>query len=216
MMTDPSRPSPGEITQLLEAASGGNKAAFDQLLPLVYDELKRIADRRLRGESPGHTLNTTALVHEAYFKLVDQTRVDWQDRPHFFAVASEAMRRILIDYARTRAARKRGLGRTALDLAAAAAVPTHDALTEDQAIELLALDDALRELEAFNPEGVVIVQHKFFGGLSALEIAGVSGSSERSVERGWTIAKAWLRQRLGDDRAAGSASLLGAGPGSRG
>lgn len=123
-----------EITQLLEAASRGNKAAFDQLLPLVYDELKRIADHRLRHEGVGHTLNTTALVHEAYFKLVDQTRVDWQGRPHFFAVASEAMRRILIDYARTRAARKRGLGKTALDLDAAAAVPTHEALTEVSSI----------------------------------------------------------------------------------
>lgn len=215
-MSDSLKSNPGEITRLLEAASRGNKAAFDQLLPLVYEELKRIAYRRLRREGPGHTLNTTALVHEAYFKLVDQTRVDWQGRPHFFAVASEAMRRILIDYARTRAARKRGLGRPALDLAAAAAVPTHDALTEDQAIELLALDDALRALEAFNPEGVVIVQHKFFGGLSSREIADVTGQSERSVERAWTIAKAWLRQRLGDDRAAGAASLLGAGPGSRG
>jgi RNA polymerase sigma-70 factor, ECF subfamily len=214
-MNDPSKPNPGEITQLLEAASRGNKAAFDQLLPLVYDELKRIADRRLRSEGLGHTLNTTALVHEAYFKLVDQTRVDWQGRPHFFAVASEAMRRILVDYARTRAARKRGLGKTALDLEAAAAVPSQNALTEDQAIELLALDDALRELEAFNPEGVVIVQHKFFGGLSSREIADVIGSSERSVERGWTIAKAWLRQRLGDDRAAGATSLFGADPGSR-
>lgn len=214
-MNDPSRPIPGEISQLLEAASRGNKAAFDRLLPLVYDELKRIADRRLRSEGIGHTLSTTALVHEAYFKLVDQTRVDWQGRPHFFAVASEAMRRILIDYARTRAAGKRGLGRTALDLDAAAAIPTTEALTEDQAIELLALDDALRELESFNPEGVVIVQHKFFGGLSSREIAEVTGSSERSVERGWTIAKAWLRQRLGDDRAGGAASLLSAEPGPR-
>jgi len=212
-MTEPSKPSPGEITGLLQAASRGNKAAFDRLLPLVYDELKRIADRRLHGEGVGHTLNTTALVHEAYFKLVDQTRVDWQGRPHFFAVASEAMRRILIDYARTRAAGKRGLGRIALDLDAAAAVATHEALTEDQAIELLALEDALHELEAFNPEGVVIVQHKFFGGLSSREIAEVMGSSERTVERGWTIAKAWLRQRLGDDRSGGAGSLLRGEPG---
>jgi RNA polymerase sigma-70 factor, ECF subfamily len=211
-MSDPSRPSPGEITQLLEAASRGNNAAFDQLLPLVYDELKRIAEYRLRGEGVGHTLNTTALVHEAYFKLVDQTRVDWQSRPHFFAVASEVMRRILIDHARTRAARKRGLGRTALDLDDAAAVPIHDAMTDGQALELLALEEALRELETFNPDGFAIVKHKFFGGFSSREIAEFMGSSERTVERGWTIAKAWLRQRLGDDSLGGAASLLHSEP----
>jgi len=196
----------GEITGLLRDAANGNEQAFGQLVPLVYAELRGIAHGRLRLERSGHTLDTTALVHEAYLKLAGQTRVAWQNRSHFFAVASEAMRRILIDYAKQRRAAKRGDGAIHLGLDDAELVPDLG-LSDTDADELIALDDALHRLLTFNPQGARIVQYRFFGGMAETEIAEVLGISERTVRRSWTIARAWLRREL-DDRPAGGSSLL--------
>ena len=192
------QPQPkGEITRLLAQASNGNKAAFDELVPLVYDELHKIASSRLRIEDSGHTLTPTALVHEAYLKLVEQERAEWQSRAHFFAVAALAMRRILINHAKTRARQKRGGGAVRLDLEAAeklgdTAVPFND----EQADELIALDGALAQLKEFNEEGAQVVEYRFFGGLQFKEIAEVIGVSEVTVRRRWTAARAWLRKEL--------------------
>ena len=187
----------GEITRLLAQASNGNKAAFDELVPLVYDELHKIASARLRIESDGHTLTPTALVHEAYLKLVEQDRAEWQSRSHFFAVAALAMRRILINHAKTRTRQKRGGGAVRLDLEAAeklgeTAVPFSD----EQADELIALDSALSQLKEFNEEGAQVIEYRFFGGLQFKEIAEVIGVSEVTVRRRWTAARAWLRKEL--------------------
>lgn len=203
----------GEITGLLQQAAFGNKEAFDRLLPLVYDELRRVAHGRLRFEREGHTLNTTAVVHETYLKLVGETRVEWRSRGHFFAVASEAMRRILVDYARHRAAEKRGGNASRVELSSVDDLLPPDALfTHDQAAELIALDDALKRLALFNPDGALIVQYRFYGGLSTEEIADLLGNSERSVRRAWTVARAWLRRELDDTIVAGS-MLLTTDPG---
>jgi RNA polymerase sigma factor (TIGR02999 family) len=185
--------SPG-ITALLEEAARGSREAFDRLLPLVYDELKRVARGRLRLERPGHTLDTTALVHEAYFRLVGQTRTAWSGRQHFFAVASEAMRRILVDYAKARRAAKRGGGRLQVPLEQAASVA--ESLTDDQVDELLALDDALRRLADFNPRGAQVVQYRYFGGLALADIGRLTGMSDRTIRRAWTAARAWLRREV--------------------
>lgn len=187
----------GEITRLLQQASSGNKAAFDELVPIVYDELHRIASGRLKLEPMGHTLTPTALVHEAYLQLVAQDRTEWQSRSHFFAVAALAMRRILINYARGRARHKRGGDAVRVDLDAAeklgeTAVPFND----EQADELIALDAALTQLKTFNEEGAEIVQYRFFGGLQFKEIAEVLGVSEVTVRRRWTAARAWLRREM--------------------
>jgi len=184
-------PDRGEITELLEAASGGNRAAFDQLLPRVYDELRALAQSRLKWERDGHTLNATALVHEAYFRLVGQERVEWQGRAHFFAIASRAMRRILINYAAARNAQKRGGGATHVELDEAA-----DTMNDTQAEELIALDGALKELERFNERGARVVEYRFFGGLTHDEIAEAMGLSEATVRRSWRSARAWLRDAL--------------------
>lgn len=193
----------GEITGLLAQARGGNVEALNRLLPLVYDELRRIAHRRLRVERNGHTLNTTALVHEAYLKLVDQRCVDWQGRAHFYAVASESMRRILINYAHARRAQKRGSG--------AVHVPLDDALAtldNEQLDELIEIDAALTRLKAFNPRGAEVVVYRFFGGLGHEEIAKIMGVSTVTVRRYWTAAKAWLRAELsGGDTDWGSSRL---------
>jgi RNA polymerase sigma-70 factor (ECF subfamily) len=181
----------GDVTQLLAQASGGDIAALNRVLPLVYDELRRIAHMRLRAERDGHTLSTTALVHEAYLKLVEQERVEWRSRTHFYAVASEAMRRILVNYAHARRAAKRGGG--------AVHVPLDEALVpldDEQVEELIEIDEALTRLEAFNPRGASVVVHRFFGGLGHAEIAEILGVSEVTVRRSWTSAKAWLRGEL--------------------
>ncbi len=212
-MSDAERPdSPGEITELLREASHGSKEAFDRLFPRVYSELNALARHRLRLERPGHTLSTTALVHEAYLKLVDQTRVEWQGRRHFFAVASEAMRRILVDHAKYRQRDKRGGGAAHVGLDAVGELPD-EAMTADQAAELIALDDALARLAVFNPQGAQIVQYRFFGGLSTEEVAGLLETSERSVRRAWTVAKAWLRRELDDALDGAPVVLLGGDPG---
>jgi RNA polymerase sigma-70 factor, ECF subfamily len=186
----------GPLTTLLAEASGGDADALNRLFPLVYDELRQVARARLRGERLDHTLAPTALVHEAYMRLVDQKKVQWQNRGHFFAVASEAMRRILVDHARMKQAGKRGGG--------AAHVPFDDAaaLALDPAEDLVALDAALDKLKAFNPRGAEVVVHRFFGGLRNDEIATILGVSEVTVRRAWSTAKAWLRRELRSERTA--------------
>ncbi len=196
-MSSDQQPRPNEVTRLLSEASGGNRDALDQLFPLVYDELKSISRSRLRREREGHTLNATALVHEAYLALVEQDRVEWQSRAHFFAVASLAMRRILISYARARLSEKRGAGEVPVPLdAVAGTLEAPDVLTEDEATDLLALDGALENLRNFNPQGAEVVEYRFFGGLEHKEIAEVTGVSEVTVRRRWTAAKTWLRGYL--------------------
>ena len=193
-MVDPeshSSDATSEVTALLAEASGGNRAAFDRLLPRVYDELRQIAGARMRLERDGHTLDATDLVHEAYFRLVGQERVAWQGRAHFFAVASQAMRRILMNYAEARTAQKRGGG--ALHLSLDEAEPMMDST---QATELLALDEALVHLERFNERGARVIEYRFFGGLTHAEIAEAMGVSEVTARRAWRAARAWLRDRL--------------------
>jgi RNA polymerase sigma-70 factor, ECF subfamily len=196
-----------DITELLQSASSGDREAFARVVSLVYDELGVLAHQRLRAERPEHTLNTTALVHEAYLKLAQQQRVAWRNREQFLAVASEAMRRILIDHARQRARAKRGDGVTPVPLDEEVLASGVTLLDDAQADELLALDEALERLAAFNPEGARIVQFRFFGGLSNDEVATLTSSSERTVRRSWTAARAWLRRELGE-RVRDSGSFL--------
>ena len=183
---------PGDITQLLIAARDGDRAIMDQLFPLVYDELRGMAHGRLRRRTPGQTLDTTALVHEAYLKLVDQTRAQWNDRGHFLAVASVAMRHILVDYARRRTARKRG-------------GPERDVTLDDiqpgvmaRAEEILALDEALTALAELSERLAKLVELRFFGGLSVAETAQVLDVSERTVKRDWRKARAFLYRTLSE------------------
>lgn len=178
-----------EITRLLLDASGGNRQALDKLMPLVYDELQRLAHHHLQHERPGHTLNTTALVHEAYLILVDQTRVQWQDRSHFFAVASMAMRRILVNYARDRSRQKRGGGTPKLALDDAPAL-----MSEERAEEIVVLDEALDRLADINERAARVVECRFFGGLTIDETARALATSPTTVKRDWRLAKTWLRR----------------------
>lgn len=182
-----------DITRLLNEASGGSRTAVDTLLPLVYDELRVLARSKLRLEADGHTLNATALVHEAYLKLVDQTRVEWQNRSHFFAVAAEAMRRILISHARARQSAKRGGGVVPENLEALEGV-----LDGGRDDALLELDEALNRLALFNERGALVVTYRYFGGMSQKEIAEVLGTSVMTVRRSWDVARAWLRRELTD------------------
>lgn len=180
-----------EITRLLHKASNGKREALDKLLPLVYEELRHIAHCRLRQEKPGQTLNTTALVHEAYLKLVDQQQVAWKNRAHFFAVASQAMRRILIDYARHRTRQKRGGN--------AAKVAFEEGMglfSAAQSESLLALDEALQALEKINPRHGRVVECRYFGGLTLEETATALGISSATVSRDWQLARAWLKRDL--------------------
>lgn len=175
-----------DITQLLDAYADGNAEAFDRLLPLVYESLKQLAHARLRQERPGHTLNTTGLVHEAYLKLIDINRVQYQSRGHFFAMASKVMRRILINYAKMRKAQKRGGGALKEELDEARLI------TDDHAETLLELDDVLTRLEKLHPRPAEVVQHRYFGGLTNEEVAEALGVSLRTVERDLRFARAWL------------------------
>jgi len=186
----------GEVTRLLGQASLGNKAAFDELVPLVYDELHRIATSRLKLEDAAHTLTPTALVSEAYLRLVEQDRTEWQSRAHFFAVAALAMRRILITHARTRARQKRGAGAVPVDLDAAEKLGATAVFSDEQSEELIALDVALTKLKEFNEGGAAIVEYRFFGGLQFKEIAEVIGVSEVTVRRRWAAARAWLKREV--------------------
>jgi RNA polymerase sigma factor (TIGR02999 family) len=190
-MSDPAPDSPSTaITDVLLQARDGDREVMDRLFGQVYDELHRVARRALRGEGTGHTLTPTGLVHEAYFKLVDQTRVEWQDRAHFFGVASRAMRQILVEYARRRGAVKRG-GRVRVVALEEGLVPE-----EERAEALLAVDEALTRLAGHDPAMARVVECRFFAGLSEEETAEATGTSLRTVQRQWRRAKAWLYQEL--------------------
>jgi len=183
-------PSPHEVTQLLIAWRQGNQSALDQLLPLVYDELHRLAKRYMRGEARGHTLQTTALVNEAYLRLIEQPGIEWQDRAHFFALAARIMRFLLVDHARTRQAAKHGGGQRQVTLDEVAAI------VPERSAELLALDEALGRLATLDGRQSQIVELRYFGGLSVEETAEVLGVSEITVKREWLKAKAWLYREL--------------------
>jgi len=180
-----------EITQLLIGLKDGDRAAAAaKLMPLVYEEFRALAARHLRHERADHTLQPTALVHEAYLRLIDQTRVDWQGRTHFFAVGAQAIRRILVDHARQRKRQKRGggAGRVALDESVALAPQREE--------EILALDEALEKLGKLDHRQAEVVEMRFFAGMSVAEVAEVLGVSKRTVEGDWTMARAWLMREL--------------------
>ena len=189
-----SEDSRSDVTHLLQAWSAGNRDALDELMPVVYAELHRLASARLRGERTDHTLQATALVNEAYMRLVDQTRVRWQNRAHFFGTAAGLMRRILIDHARERRAAKRGGGATRVELDEALGV------AEARDIDVLALDTALQRLERLDTRQCRLVVLRFFGGLTIDEVAEVSELSPATVKREWATAKLWLRRELDGER----------------
>ena len=178
------------ITQLLSEASQGNQAALDQLFPLVYNELRRLADSYLRNERSDHTLQATALVHEAYLRLVDQTSISWQNRAHFFSVAAQVMRHILVDHARSHQRAKRGGSARKLSLDEAVG------LFAEKDINLVALDEALTNLEKLDPQQGRIVELRFFGGLTIDELAEVLKISPATVSREWALAKMWLHRAV--------------------
>jgi RNA polymerase sigma factor (TIGR02999 family) len=188
-------PPTGEVTRLLGECASGDRSAFERLVPLVYDDLRGIAHRRLRSEREGHTLSTTALVHEAYLHLVDQATATWQDRAHFFAVAATVIRQVLIDYARSRGAQKRGGG--------AVRIPLRDELVgeEPRMVELLALEEALAALARYDSRLERVVECRFFGGMSARDTAAALDVSQRTVERDWARAKAHLYRTLASESA---------------
>ena len=183
--------STAAITQLLVAWGDGQREALDQLVPLVYEDLRRLAAGYMVRETPGHALQPTALVHEAYVRLIDQRRVQWRNRAHFFGVAASMMRRILVDHARKRRAEKRGGNAERVTL-------TGDDMpaTDQNGIDVLALHESLERLAAFDPQQEKIVELRYFGGLTIEETAEVVGVSPATVVREWTIAKAWLRADL--------------------
>jgi RNA polymerase sigma-70 factor (ECF subfamily) len=183
-------PASQDVSQLLADWSNGDQAALDKLLPLVNVELRQLARRYMRRENPGHTLQTSALVNEAYLRLIEQKSVRWQNRAHFFVIAAQLMRRILIDHARSHHYAKRGGGALRVSLDEAAAV------TEARAAELLAVDEALEKLTAMDARKGRIVELRFFGGLSLEETAEVLGISSPTVQREWRAAKAWLRRTI--------------------
>lgn len=189
-MEDKVDDSPLDVTRLLTDLRSGNRDALDQLLPLVYSEMRRIAARALRGERDDHTLQPTALVHEAYLKMVGGENVPWQNRAHFLGCAARVMRHILVDHARAHRAGKRG--------GAGQKVTLTDALGIAQStdVDLVALDDALKAFALVDEQKSQIVEMRYFGGLTEEEVAEVLGVSERTVRRGWTMAKAWLRREM--------------------
>lgn len=191
-MTIPS-PPPHEVTGLLVAWSNGDKAALDRLMPLVYEELRRLAHHYMNRERPGHTLQTTALVNEAYLRLVDQESMRWENRAHFFGIAARLMREILVDHARSRRAAKRGGAQVKLSLSKV------DRIGSRPDVTLIALDEALGRLEAIDAQKSRIVELKYFGGLSIEETAEVIGISPATVKRDWKMARAWLRSTISDE-----------------
>lgn len=188
-------PKQHEITQLLAEWSDGNQSALDELYPLVYDELHRLARRYMSRERQDHTLQTTALINEAYVRLVDQKNVHWANRSHFFAISAQIMRRILIDHARRHAYAKRGGGAQQVSLDEAATV------SRAAGAELLRLDEALKSLSQMDPRRSQVVELRYFGGLNNEEIAGVLNISENTVTRDWNMARAWLHQQLSESAA---------------
>jgi RNA polymerase sigma factor (TIGR02999 family) len=180
----------GDITGMLAAAVGGDSEAAQRLVGLVYDELRKRAEALMRRESPGHTVQATMLVHDAYLKLINQDRASWSDRNHFFAVAAQTMRRLLVDHARGRQRDKRGGGQVKVSLEEGLG------LSSGADADVLAVDEALGRLEAVDPQQAKIVELRFFGGLTVDEVAQQLGVSKRTVEAEWTMVAAWLRREL--------------------
>jgi RNA polymerase sigma factor (TIGR02999 family) len=178
------------VTLLLERWHHGDSEALEKLMPLIYEELRKMARRYMRQQNPGHTLQTTALIHEAYLRMVKQKEKRFQNRAHFFGVAAQAMRHILVDYARARTSSKRGGGARPISLEEAALV------TEERAGELVAFDDALKELERLSKRQSQVVELRYFGGLSVEETAAVLSVSPETVMRDWSMAKTWLHRAL--------------------
>ena len=197
--TGESRPSAGAVTRALAKVHAGDQAAFDELFPLVYAELRRIAAREMRREKPGRTLQTTALVHEAYLRLLKDATLSFENRAHFLGIAARAMREILIEHARARSARKRGGGAVRLTLDdMVASVPS-------LSIDVIALDEALQRLTRLDERHARVVELRYFGGLSVEETAAALGLSPATVKRAWTFARAWLyRELTGGGSPAGS------------
>lgn len=187
----------GKVTALLRELRDGRREALDEVLPLVYDELKAIAGRYMRRERDGHTLGATAVVNEAYLRLVDQSRIDWQGRAHFLAIAASAMRRLLVDHARAKYRDKRGGARRKVDLDEVLAI------AESDVEAVLAVHEALEQLAAFDERQARIVEMRYFGGLGVDEVAESLGLSRRTVELEWTHAKAWLRKALASSAESG-------------
>jgi RNA polymerase sigma factor (TIGR02999 family) len=185
---------PQEVTQLLQAWCQGDKAAFDQLIPLVYDELHRLAHKMMMREPAGNLLQTTALVNEAYMRLIDANRVEWQSRAHFLAISAKLMRRILVDLARSRRFRKRHV--TLVDIP----IELHQGQSPPPQtnVDLIALNDSLQLLESFDPRGAKVIELRFFGGLSVEETAEVLGVSPKTVKRDWAAARVWLLKEMRD------------------
>ena len=191
---------PSAITRLLRAWGGGDEAALEQLTPLVYDQLRRLASRHMGREHPGHALQTTALVHEAYLRLAKIGELEWQDRGHFFAVSARIMRRILVDAARAQATAKRGGQFDRADHASDIDFDRFPAPGTDRPAEVCALDDALSSLARLDPRRAQVVELRFFGGLSVDETAEALGVSPQTVMRDWRLARAWLTRELGGRR----------------
>ena len=194
-------PPSHQVTQLLQAWSAGEQGALDRLVPLVYDELHRLAQTYMAHERPGHILQTTALVNEAYLRLVDTAQANWRNRAHFFGACSQVMRRILVDWARSRLALKRDGEVHALELEEALAVAA------EPGADIAALDDALTALAALDPRKGQVVEMRFFGGLSVEETAEVLKISPETVMRDWKFAKSWLRRELSKEAAIGIGTL---------
>lgn len=199
-----------EVTLILQAVSRGESSAASRLLPAVYDELRKLAERKMARESPGHTLNATALVHEAYLRLINEERTNWENRALFFAAAAEAMRRILIERARRKARIKHGGGRRQISLEDAPMLGADEDPSET-ALSLLALNDALDALDQENRRMAEVVKLRFFAGLSTDQVAEVLGVTTRTVQRDWLAAKAWLavQMQAATDEAGQSASPPG-------
>ena len=194
----PSGPMPhprGQVTLLLAALRNGNQNALAELMPLVYQELRRLAGHYMRGERAGHTLQATALVHEAFLRLVDQDQAGWQNRAHFIGVAAQLMRRILVDSARRRVAAKRGGAPVTLE-----EDRLNGGASFGQSAEILAVDEALARLSQLDPQQARLVELRYFGGLTVEEAADAMGISPRTVKRDWALAKAWLRQQLDEGK----------------
>jgi len=189
--------APGEVTLLLAEMRSGRKDALTRLAPLVYNELRRLAGRYMRDERTGHTLQPTALVHEAYLRLAGQDRANWRNRAQFMGIAGQLMRRILVDHARKRHAAKRGGTLVTLEEGIG-----NQRSTATQAEEILAVDEALARLDRLDPQQARVVELRYFGGLSAEETAEAMGMSQRTVEREWATAKAWLRAQLAGEEPA--------------
>ncbi len=191
-------PLTDEVTRLLKAWTAGDERALEELTPLVYEQLHRVAQRFMAGERPGHTLQTTALVNEVYLRLVDCRQMNWQDRAHFFAVSAQLMRRILVDFARSRGYQKRGGGLTRVSIDESATV------SGEPDTSLVALDDALKALAEVDGRKSKVVELKFFGGLSTEETAEALGVSAETVVRDWRLAKVWLLRELSDEAGLGA------------